>query len=471
MDDRKYKVKEIKLKKIETEDFKKMTQGINKKLDVVKGPFKRLFAPFKNQLIFVQDELKDLSQMENIPKSNTKDFTSRISYALALGLKEKEIFFFGILQWVAVMMGYLLWVQMLYWIPQPVWDSIGQCMDDPGNNDGCSAPADIILSLWGLVCILLVAFPLGILSTAMGTSHFLQKNGEESTVIKCLNTALSNAWATWYFHFIDGYITVNQIIQRLPQENNYETQAQVMARRAASEAAYFAWKVGIAGVIPSMVLGNGVIASGKNSIKFVKGNFLEIVKLRAAYASICWIVGILAYLGGILTVIYMGNGAYAPSGGLAIAKIYLYLVAPMALAISIVMILLRPIYILTLCDMYSDFLESRSEEAELSHDPSKGKKAVITFVILCVLVAGVAGFREEIGLTNRLSMEYPNYQDDRFTRLENGMYIEYDPNITGYYQCLQADGGLKLSEVSFAEYAKKLETYCKKKFRPYSTEN
>ena len=67
MDDRKYKVKEIKLKKIETEDFKKMTQGINKKLDVVKGPFKRLFAPFKNQLIFVQDELKDLSQMENIP--------------------------------------------------------------------------------------------------------------------------------------------------------------------------------------------------------------------------------------------------------------------------------------------------------------------------------------------------------------------------------------------------------------------
>ena len=121
--------------------------------------------------------------------------------------------------------------------------------------------------------------------------------------------------------------------------------------------------------------------------------------------------------------------------------------------------------------MYSDFLESRSEEAELSHDPSKGKKAVITFVILCVLVAGVAGFREEIGLTNRLSMEYPNYQDDRFTRLENGMYIEYDPNITGYYQCLQADGGLKLSEVSFAEYAKKLETYCKKKFIPSSTEN
>ena len=134
----------------------------------------------------------------------------------------------------------------------------------------------------------------------MGTTHFLYRNGEKSTVAKCLNAAFSNAWATWSFHFIDGYITVNQIIERLPEDNknNYETPAQIAARRALSEALYYAWKIGIAGVIPSLVLGNGLIDSGKNSIKFVKANMVEIFKLRAAYSSLCWVVGILAYIGG-----------------------------------------------------------------------------------------------------------------------------------------------------------------------------
>ena len=109
-------------------------------------------------------------------------------------------------------------------------------------------------------------------------------------------------------------------------------------RRAASEALYYAWKVGVAGVIPSLVLGNGVIESGKNSIKFVKANLIEIVKLRAAYSMLCWVVGILAYIGAMLILIGMGDEIYALSGGLAIAKIYLYLIVPIGIAVSVVMI-------------------------------------------------------------------------------------------------------------------------------------
>lgn len=364
-----------------------------------------MFGRFKNNMAFVQDELKDLPELKNLPKGNTKDFTSKISYALSLGLKEKEIFFFGLLQWVSVLLAYLLWLQMLYWIPQEVWDWIGECLDAPGDSEHCTVAADIPLFLWGVLCILLAAFPIGIFSSAMGTTHFLHKNGEESTVTKCLNAALSNAWATWKFHFIDGYITVKQIINRLPgNKKDHETYAEAAARKAASEALYYAWKIGGAGVLPSIVLGNGVIESGKNSITFVKNNFTEVVKLRAAYSAICWMIGILAYIGGIFTLILMGDSIYASTGGLALAQIYLFLLFPIAIAVSVVIIFLRPIYILTLCDMYSDFLKSEGQEADLPDNPSNGKKATITFGILCVLVALLVGFKDELGLTNLLSI-------------------------------------------------------------------
>ena len=423
---------------------------------------------FKNKYDFVRDELKDLPEFSELPKGKLKDFTSRIKYALLLGLKEKEIFFFGAMQWLSVVLAYLLWLQMLYWIPQPVWDWVGECLDGPGDGDGCTLAADIPLFLWGVLCIFLAAFPIGILSSAMGTTHFLHKNGEKSTVIKCLNAAFSNAFATWNFHFIDGYITVGQIIERLPSDdkNNYETAAQKAARRAASEALYYAWKLGIAGVLPSLVLGNGVIESGKNSIKFVKANFIEIAKLRAAYSLICWVIGILAYVGAIITLIFMGDEIYALSGGLAIAKIYLYMILPIAVSVSVIMIILRPIYVLTICDMYSDYLSQNNETADLPNNPKNGKKAVILFIVICAIVALIAGFREQIGLTNALSDIPDTSREIRYIE-KDGIYIEYGPSINGYYSCINSDAGYEISEeMPYDEYIKKLKKYCSDKFSP-----
>ena len=113
---------------------------------------------FKNKYDFVRDELKDLPEFSELPKGKLKDFTSRIRYALSLGLKEKEIFFFGAMQWLSVVLAYFLWLQMLYWIPQPVWDYIGECIDGPGDADGCTVAADIPLFLWGILCIFLQPF-------------------------------------------------------------------------------------------------------------------------------------------------------------------------------------------------------------------------------------------------------------------------------------------------------------------------
>ena len=372
------------------------------------------------------------------------------------------------MQWISVILAYLLWLQMLYWIPQPVWDFIGECLDRPGDNDGCTAPADIPLFFWGIACIFIAAFPIGILSSAMGTTHFLHKNGEESTVNKCLSAAFSNAFATWNFHFVDGYITVMQILQRLPDDNkSYESAAQRAAKRAASEALYYAWKVGIAGVIPSLVLGNGVIESGKNSIKFVKANLIEIVKLRAAYSMLCWVVGILAYIGAMLTLIGMGDDIYALSGGLAVAKIYLYLIVPIGIAVSVVMIFLRPIYVLTICDMYSDYLAKNNELANLPNNPSNGKKAVILLVIIRAVIALISGFRDQIGLTNTLS-EIPGHGNEIYHRGNKDLQIEEEKmqkifeNMTDFDQCLDSDDGYWISEeMPYLDYIEQLEERCR----------
>ena len=239
----------------------------------------------------------------------------------------------------------------------------------------------------------------------MGTAHFLHKQNQKSTVIKCMQAALSNAWTTWTFHFIDGYITVRQIGNRLPQDSQGSAFLQeiIDARRAKEEALYYAWKIGTAGVLPNMVLGNNLIASGKNSIMFVKDNFVEILKLRAAYSSICWVVGISAYVGGIVVMIFMGDAIYAESGGLAIVKIYQFMLIPVAFATLIVIIFLRPIYVLTVCNLYSDYLHSMDEKPVLPNDPSVGKKAFILFGLICLLVILVIVFRDQIGLTDLFS--------------------------------------------------------------------
>lgn len=383
----------------------------NKNISKFFAPVKKFLSPvtdrFSNKIIFLQEEISKFPEMNDLPEGNKRDFTSKISYALSLGFKEKEIFFFGVMQWIFVFLACILWIQMLFWIPQPVWDAVSECIEsNSGNAEGCTLMADIPLTLWGYFCILLAAFPVGIFSSAMGSAHFMYKQNKESTVIKCVRSALANAWTTWSFHFIDGFITVRQIANRLPQDDGIQTpmiKKMNDARRAKAEALYYAWKIGSAGVLPNMVLGNNLIDSGKNSLKFVRSRFVEIAKLRAAYSSICWVVGIAAYIGAIITLVLMGDSIYADSGGLAIPKIYQYLMIPISFALLIVIIFLRPIYVLSICNLYSDYLVSINEQPVLPDDPSTGVKAGIVFGFLCILAILIIIFRDQIGLTEILS--------------------------------------------------------------------
>ena len=99
----------------------------------------------------------------------------------------------------------------------------------------------------------------------------------------------------------------------------------------------------------------------------------------------------------------MEDGAYTNSGNLEVVKIYQYMIIPLAWATMIVMIFLRPIYILTICNLYSDYIESIDEEPVLPDNPSIGIKAFFVFLFICLLMLLVILFRDQIGLIDILS--------------------------------------------------------------------
>jgi len=199
-----------------------------------------------NKIDFVRDEIKNIPNIDEKPSGGISSFRARIGYAISLGFKEKEIFFFGLLQWASIGVGYLLWVQMLDWIPEEVWRSAAE--SDEGSI------ADWILFAWSFICVGVAAFPVGILTGCMGATHFLHKQGRESTVATCLKLVLPQSWSLWSFHWIDGWITVNQILDRLPKKGGRKNPV-------LSEALYYAWKLGVTGVLPSIVTGNNLIKS------------------------------------------------------------------------------------------------------------------------------------------------------------------------------------------------------------------
>lgn len=347
-----------------------------------------------NQIDFVRDEIKNIPGIEKKPSGGITSFGSRIGYAISLAFREKEIITFVLLQWAAIGLGYLLWVQMLDWIPEEVWRTAAE--SDEGSI------VDVILLVWSFVIIGLVAFPVGILTGCMGTVHFLHRQRRESTIAMCLKLVMPQSWSLWAFHWIDGWITVRQIMERLPRKNDRRTPAQ----KALSEALYYAWKVGVSGILPSIVTGNNLVASARRSIHFVKSNFLEVAKLRAGYSALCWIVGIGAYAGSFF---FLSAVDVVPANGEVYSHmytIYFWLGVPILIAVGVVMLVLRPIYVLALCDLYSDHLENRGFPVDLPENPPTAISALVTFVVLCVLLGTAFLYRHELGIVDMLSIPY-----------------------------------------------------------------
>jgi hypothetical protein len=300
-----------------------------------------------------------------------------------------------LLQWTSIAIGYYLWVQMLDWIPPEVWQSAAE------SDDG-SIP-DLILFLWSFVCVGVAAFLLSIFSACIGAVHFLNRQGRESTIAGCLKIVGPQALSLWVFQWMDGWITVKQILKRLPKKNDRTTPAE----RALSEALYYAWKLGTIGILPSLVTGRGLVESCRQSFFVVKNKFENVARLRVGYSVLCWIVGVAAYIGTIF--FFIAFPKLMPGGEEIYSHIYTFYfwaAVPILCAVAIVQLFLRPIYLVGSCDIYFDYLEENNQRVMLPSMPSRWVSAVVIFFILVLAVAGVFMFRHEWGIMDMLSTPY-----------------------------------------------------------------
>ena len=327
--------------------------------------------------------------------SGLAGFWERSKFAVRLMFLEKELLTFALLQWACIGLGYYLWLQMLGWIPEEAWRR--------ASNSNGATPGDIILFVWSFFVVGATAFPLGLLSGCRGAVHFQNRLGKESTILQCLKIVLPRAWPLWIFHWIDGWWTVQRILDRLPKKNDRRSAAQ----KAMSEAIYYAWKVATIGILPGLVTGRGLIDAGKRSIDVVRTKFKDVLLLRAGYSGLCWIVGIAAYVGTIYFFIAFPElvNFKAPVES-QIYKFYFWAGIPMMVAVGCVMLFLRPIYVISACDIYADYAAEKQENLMLPPPPkgaSTGFDAVTAALTLLLLLILAMIFREKLGLMRLLA--------------------------------------------------------------------
>ncbi len=329
---------------------------------------------------------------ENKPtKIESLSYFSRcILHSSKLIFTEKEIITFALLQLVCIALGYYLWVQMLDWIPEAVWES--------ARHSDKASTADCILLLWSFICVGLVTYPLGLLTACMGVAHFLHENEEESTIAKCFRVVLPRAWSIWIFSWIDGWWTVNRILERLPKKRDRVS----LSQKLVNEAIYQSWKIASLGVLPALITGRGIADSCKDSLGVLKTHFKDICRLRIAYSVICWIFGIGSYIGCIFIAPYILKHM---SNSNDIYTFYVFAGFPMLVALFFIQVLFRPIYILSACRIYSDYVDENNIQITLP-TVSKFSSTIVAFLVLATIIATVFLYRDELGITYLLSIPY-----------------------------------------------------------------
>lgn len=92
---------------------------------------------------------------------------------------------------------------------------------------------------------------MGIFTACMNASCILRFQNKESTFTDCLKIAVSRAGTIWVFSWIDGWWTVNRILERLPKKNG-RTSSSVKLEK---EIIYQIWKMISLGFIPALLFG------------------------------------------------------------------------------------------------------------------------------------------------------------------------------------------------------------------------
>ena len=320
----------------------------------------------------------------------TLGFFRSCGVSLYLIFTEKENILFALLSLVCMALVYFLGIKVLDWIPQEIWDSLKA-------KDGKDHTLlDLAVTIWAFVCCGIVAYPLGIFTACMGASYMLRFQGKESTISECLKIVLPKSWTLWVFSWIDGWWTFWRIVERLPSKNDRTP----LRTKIMRETIYQAWKLASLGFLPATVCGRSLKEACTDSLNLLQDRFSMLVKLRIGYSVVCWIVGIGSYIGAALMMFYFKD---LRIGSNDIYSFYFLAGAPIVVALAIIMLFFRPLYVISACRIYAFYAREKGIEVKLPEKSQKFVSSLIVFLLLLAAVAVVYLWRDELGLSDILS--------------------------------------------------------------------
>jgi len=253
---------------------------------------------------------------------------------------------------------------------------------------GGAATIDIVFIIWGLFCMSMASVFMSILSGCIGVAHFIYRSGQSVTIGACLGVALPRAWPLWVLTWADVWMTVYRLFARFPKKKYNRSYAELVR----SEALYFAWKLSTLGMLPGLLVGMTPLEAAKSSVPFIQHNYSDVVKLRFGYSFLWWVFMIASYLGSGYLMLTLGLGIGASHESLSetvnVMQAFYYFGFPMMIALSVAYVVLRPIYLISACDIYSDYLISQNDKPQIEED--KLSYTTIFFVILLCAAVGLA---------------------------------------------------------------------------------
>ncbi|HEV2523532.1 MAG TPA: hypothetical protein VGU44_00170 [Gammaproteobacteria bacterium] len=348
--------------------------------------------PFKSgldELTVAQEQAKGIfSETQTRPHvlaiQNISIFGSGLKYSFKLIFEEKKILFFAILQCLIICIGYLLWIQILDWIPSSVVEEIKKAKDT--DNHSQFYLLNLIFCAWSLLIVAVVSYLLSIFSAAITAAHYLKNSNQISTVAGCLRLALQHLGKLWIFTTIDAWKTVSMLLRRLP--TNRRTNNMLI------ELAYYAWKIGTIGIQPALIAGKGYADAVKDSICLLTTQPTRTIGVRMGYSLICWIVGILAYVGSFFYYLKFGDHVNPAN---KIYHIAFTLTVPIFVAVGVILVLVRPFFLIMISKLYTDVILVNTEMMIIK-DNTKFDISMFFFIVLLSTLLILYFFGEQLGL-------------------------------------------------------------------------
>lgn len=299
------------------------------------------FAVFRNNLA----QVKDINQRPQITIAIIW-FWKRAKLSIKFIFTEKEALFLLCIQWVVIVLTYLLWVQIIAIIPEELW----------GNTDWSSQKNTLIVILlwWSFLCIWIASFIIGILSSCVWVLYLLKKRTWSSDLYTSFTVVLPHSLLIWIFSWIDGWWTMRRIAQRISRFSRKRPGS--FLSNVMKEVTYYAWKVGTIWILPALATGKTVWSAIKTSLSLVNVCRTDVIITRAWYSIMCWVVWTAGFIWFIYMFNYVGIINDASSDVENMYSFYMYATIPISISVGIVLLLLRPIYIISSFAIYENFL-------------------------------------------------------------------------------------------------------------------